>query len=107
MGIVNINLRGINYKVACQDGEEERLMQLADKFTKKFDKLTAQMPKSSDTHLLLMTGLLLQDELAEIKEKGLTQKEIKEEVNNSVAEAVIAIAEYVETLADKIENSYN
>jgi cell division protein ZapA len=63
MGQVTVTLNGRAYRLGCGDGEEERLIALADHVRSKLDTLVAQFGQAGNDRLLLMAALLIADEL--------------------------------------------
>ena len=63
MGQVSIVLNGRTYRLNCGDGEEERLAALATYVKEKFDALTKDASGAVNEQLLLMTALVIADEL--------------------------------------------
>jgi cell division protein ZapA len=73
MGQIAVTLNGRTYRLRCGDGEEDRLVVLATQVKAKFDELLAQHGNAGEDRLLLMTALLLADELQDARsalEKG-------------------------------------
>ncbi len=67
MGQVAITLNGRSYRLACQDGEEERLLALGNHVRGHVDKLTREFGQIGDDRLLAMVAILITDELFEAK----------------------------------------
>lgn len=65
MPLVNVLVNGRAYTVACDDGEEEHLRELAQFLDKRVRELVESVGQVGDTRLLVMAGLLVTDELAE------------------------------------------
>ncbi|MBL8566664.1 MAG: cell division protein ZapA [Hyphomicrobiaceae bacterium] len=63
MGQVSVIINGRNYRLACSDGEEGRLLELATHVKARVDQLTREFGQVGDDRLLLMTALLVADEL--------------------------------------------
>lgn len=63
MGQISIVLNSRTYRLNCGDGEEQRLAALATYFKDKFDALTRESGGAVNEQLLLMTALLITDEL--------------------------------------------
>ena len=59
------------YHLACRNGEEDRLRNLAEFVDAKADQLKSQMGAITDSRLLLMTAILLADELDDVKNGAL------------------------------------
>jgi cell division protein ZapA len=63
MGQVTVQLNGRNYRLSCGDGEEGRLLELADFIRQRIDDLSFQFKNSGDERLLLMAAIMITDEL--------------------------------------------
>lgn len=74
MSEVDINIHGRTYRIACGEGEEERLRRIAQDFDARVKNLHHNMGKKaeklSEAHLMLLTALLMEDELEEMREKS-------------------------------------
>ena len=62
MALVNVVVNGRSYTVACDDGEEERLNDLAAIVDTKAREVFKSVGQVGDTRLLLMAALLMADE---------------------------------------------
>ena len=65
MGQINVNVNGRSYQVACDDGQEDHLMELADYVAKQAEDLAGSIGQIADSRLLLMTSLMVADELSD------------------------------------------
>jgi cell division protein ZapA len=103
--IVSINIRGTNYNLACNEGEEQRLTELSEIFREYVSDMATKMPRANDALLFLMAGLTLQDQVLDLNSgKPVASNEDNEKIiDDSVAGAIDAIAEYIENLADSFE----
>lgn len=63
MGQVAVNLNGRSYRFDCGDGEEPRLKELAAHVKHRYDALVREYGNVGEDRLLLMTALLIADEL--------------------------------------------
>ena len=70
MSQITITINSREYPVACEDGQELRIMQLADVLDEKAKQLAGDSGQISESLLLAMVGLLLADELSELKKGG-------------------------------------
>lgn len=66
MGQVTIAINGRRYEVNCDDGEEDRLRQLAVGVDRRVRTLAASVGQVGEARLLLLTCLLMEDELIEV-----------------------------------------
>ena len=82
MSQISITINSREYPVACEDGQEVRIMQLADILDEKAKLLAGDTNQISESHLLAMIGLLLADELSELKKgKSGTENNSNRKVN--------------------------
>ena len=68
MKVVDITVNGRVFQVACDDGQEKHLIDLASQIDKKVEDLASKMGQVGDARLILMAGLLIADELSESRE---------------------------------------
>jgi cell division protein ZapA len=66
---VSVTINGRRFRMACENGEEPRLMRLAEDLDGRIAKLRASFGDIGDTRLTIMAALALADELSEMKEK--------------------------------------
>ena len=64
---VNVNLNGTIYSVACEFGEEERLIESSEEVNKAIKELSSVSQNVGETRLLAMTSLLIADKFIETK----------------------------------------
>ena len=69
MAQINVTVNGREYTVACDDGEEAHLEDLARYLDKHVQSLGASVGQVGDTRLLLLAGLTVADELSEMLAK--------------------------------------
>ncbi|MGH6829329.1 MAG: cell division protein ZapA [Rhizomicrobium sp.] len=62
MPLVNVMVNGRAYTIACDDGEEEHLRQLATTVDAKAREVLSSVGQVGDARLLLMAALLIADE---------------------------------------------
>lgn len=68
MSNVIVKFNNQDYHLACQDGEGERLAKLAEYVNDKASQIAKAMGAVSDIRLLLMTAILLADELDDARD---------------------------------------
>jgi cell division protein ZapA len=62
MPLVNVMVNGRAYTIACDDGEEDHLRELAATVDAKTREVLSSVGQVGDTRLLLMAALLIADE---------------------------------------------
>ncbi len=63
MGKISVTIQNRTYRLSCDDGEEARLTELAGYVRAKADQLIDEHGRIGDEHLMLMSALLIADEL--------------------------------------------
>ena len=95
MAQVQVTINGRNYQIACDDGQEAHLVQLGEYIDKRVQELVSAVGQVGDSRLLVMTSLLIADELAE------TYAELKR--TSTAAEAAVSADELEEKLAGAVD----
>lgn len=67
MGQISVTIQNRTYRLSCDDGEEERLAELAAHVRAKADGLVAEHGRIGDEHLMLMSAILVADELWDLR----------------------------------------
>ena len=112
MAQVSIRINGRSYDIACDDGQEDRIHALAGYVNDRVKEIADAVGQIGEQRLLVMTSLLIADELGSAQEKlengavqqpqslGLTDAE-----SDALAENFESIAARIETIADKLAQS--
>jgi cell division protein ZapA len=66
---VSVTINGRQFRMACEDGEEARVTNLAEDLDARIVQLRGRFGEIGDTRLTVMAALALADELSEVKEK--------------------------------------
>ncbi|HXD44960.1 MAG TPA: cell division protein ZapA [Pseudolabrys sp.] len=76
MGQVNATIAGRQYRLACEDGQEDHLLALAKDIDTRIIDLRRKFGEIGDTRLTVMAALMLADEMAEtrLKLRGLEEE---------------------------------
>jgi cell division protein ZapA len=69
MSQVNATIAGRQFRLACEDGQEEHLQTLAKDIDRRIVDLRAKFGEIGDTRLTVMAALTVADELAETLRK--------------------------------------
>lgn len=103
MSIVTVTLNNKSFQLYCNNGDEEKLLSLANKLNDKITEIKLVNPTASFELLLVMASLNAQAEIASITEKfeknGFQKNHPDEE---KFAETLTTIAGYLENLARKM-----
>lgn len=82
---VTIEVAGRSYRVGCGEGEESHLTSLAEHLDLEAAKLTRQLGQMPEGRLMLMTALMLADQLAEAHSRLADAENRADEVPAAVA----------------------
>ena len=69
MAQVNVTINGHQYRMACLDGQEEHLLQLAQGLNRRIEELRAKFGEVGDMRLTIMAAIMVADELFEATTK--------------------------------------
>jgi cell division protein ZapA len=69
MGQVNTTVAGRQYRLACEDGQEDHLLGLAKELETRIIDLRRKFGEIGDTRLTVMAALVLADEKVEMAQK--------------------------------------
>ena len=69
MAQVTVNIDGKAYRMACEEGQEGHLTELASKFDQYVSHLKSQFGEIGDLRLTVMSGIMVMDELSEVTRK--------------------------------------
>lgn len=111
MARIDITLAGRAYPIACDDGQEERVFEIARYLDGKLAEIRGQVASASDTHMLVMVALLVVDELFDAREElavwtGAAQESADGSGAGAVAAEVVArLTQRVEALAARLEQA--
>ncbi len=99
MSQVEITINGRQYRVACEDGQESHLTNLANYFDGKMTSLIDEVGQIGDTSLMVMAGLLIADELSDANQE---LADVRGVADSNYAGKITALAEQIENLADSL-----
>jgi cell division protein ZapA len=68
MAEVTISLNGRAYEIACDAGQEGRVVDLAAYIDQRLSQIARSGAAYNDAHLMVLTSLVLADELFEVQE---------------------------------------
>jgi cell division protein ZapA len=101
MPTVTIALNGRNYDIACDEGEEPRVHELAGEIRRRMEGLTRNAGPMGEGMVFAMTTLLLADELDQKKREA---ARLKDDGQESALRREVALADTIEALAVRIES---
>jgi len=69
MAQVTVMIDGKAYRMACEEGQEDHLTELATRFDQYVSHLKTQFGEIGDLRLTVMAGIMVMDELSEVNRK--------------------------------------
>lgn len=105
MSQVSVTVNRQNYVIACEDGQEERLTELAAQLDKRVADLVASLGQIGDQRLLVMAALLLADEADAARRQTAEAPAQPALDETALAERVEKLAKRISGLAGRLEQT--
>jgi cell division protein ZapA len=116
---VNVEINGRRYRMACEEGQQQRLIGLAKRFNDQVEGLKGAVGEIGDNRLTVMAGIAVLDELAEAERRIRTLEEQVGELTRAgqeiateyetleqqFAERLAAAAARLESVADTLDGA--
>jgi cell division protein ZapA len=103
MAQVNASIAGRQFRLACEDGQEEHLQALAKDLDERIEQLRKKFGEIGDTRLTVMAALMVADELAEANRKI---RRLEEEAT-ALQDARVVAADRAKEAASAVVNAFN
>ena len=103
MAQVNATIAGRQYRLACEDGQEDHLLALAKDLDGRIEELRTKFGEIGDTRLTVMASLMVADELAEATRKIRRL----EEDSRALQDARVVAADRAQTASSAVVNAFN
>src|SRR5690606_23723102 len=110
MAQVTVQIDGKSYRMACDEGQEERLEGLAAQLDRYVRHLRDSFGEIGDLRLTVMAGIMILDELTELKKRVLGMESEMETLRKTRDDALMkadkndaAITGVLSSLAGRIE----
>jgi cell division protein ZapA len=78
MSHVNVTINGRQYRMACEEGQETRLLRLAESLESRVENLRGKFGEIGDARLTVMAALMVADELVDANQQI---RALQEELN--------------------------
>jgi cell division protein ZapA len=111
MAEVSVTINGRQFRMACEDGQEDHLMELARELDARIEGLRTRFGEVGDTRLTVMAALTVADELGEMSARlkrleeelaGLRDAHVASSDRTSITQTAIAAA--LTEAAERIES---
>ena len=110
MAEISITINGRNYGIACDDGQEKRVQELARYVDTRLKEIARAGAASNESHLLVLTSIILADEIADMKAQGIPMSHqpavgvaITEEEETAIVSAIDRLAARIDAIAGNLQ----
>lgn len=103
MASVNATIAGRQFRLACEDGQEDHLQTLARDIDQRIENLRKQFGEIGDTRLTVMAALMVADELSEAAHN---MRRMEEELNG-LRDARVVAADRAKAASDAVIGAFN
>jgi len=103
MGTVNATIAGRQFRLACEDGQEEHLQSLAHDIDQRIIDLRARFGEIGDTRLTVMAALMVSDEMNEMTRKV---RRLEDEIA-ALKDARVVAADRAKAASDAVVGAFN
>jgi len=105
MALIDLNIAGRTYQVACRDGEEEQLRAAARLVDGKSRDALAGMGTLSESRQFLFASLLLADQLMSDRPEAIPPAPPPQpDIDRAIVERAEALARRLDSLASALES---
>jgi cell division protein ZapA len=103
MATVNATIAGRQFRLACEDGQEDHLQALARDLDQRIIDLRAKFGEIGDTRLTVMSALMVADELAE----AMRRIRLLEEEVGALQDARVVASDRARAASDAVVGAFN
>ena len=112
MSHINVTINGRQYRMACEEGQEVRLLRLAESLESRVEALRGKFGEIGDARLTVMAALTVCDELQDANQRIRTLEEelgklrdIRVAASDRVKATQTAVANALNAAAERIEKT--
>jgi len=109
---VNVSINGRQYRMACEEGQETRLLRLAESLESRIQSLRGKFGEIGDARLTVMAALTVCDELLDannrvrsLEQEAETLRDVRTAAADRTRATQIAVANALNAAADRIEKT--
>jgi cell division protein ZapA len=109
MAEVSVAIHGKTYGIACDDGQEKRVLELARYVDVRLREIAGAGAASNESHLLVLTALVLADEVFDMKMATNRGARIEERLTTEdeemIVEAINHLAARIDSVANRLQKA--
>ncbi len=110
MAEVNVTIANKQYSIACDDGQEQRVIDLAAFVDGRVGEIAAMGAGSNDSHLLVLNSIMMADELMDARDNAANNNQaslntlsISQEDETAITNAIDQMAERIDAIAGNLK----
>jgi cell division protein ZapA len=112
MSHINVTINGRQYRMACEEGQEGRLLRLAESLESRIGNLRGKFGEIGDARLTVMAALTVCDELVDannrirsLEEELEALRDVRMVAADRARATQVAVANALNSAADRIEKT--
>ena len=112
MNHINVTINGRQYRMACEEGQETRLVRLAETLESKVESLRGKFGEIGDQRLTVMAALTACDELLDanarlekLEQELASLRDVRVAAGDRVRATQVAVANALNAAAERIEKT--
>ena len=112
MSHINVTINGRQYRMACEEGQEVRLLKLAENLESRITTLRGKFGEIGDARLTVMAALTVCDELLDannriraLEDELLALRDVRVAATDRAKATQIAVANALNAAAERIEKT--
>ena len=112
MSHINVSINGRQYRMACEDGQEPRLLKLAEDLEGRIGELRGKFGEIGDQRLEVMAALMTSDELLDannriraLEEELNALRDVRTNAAERARATQVAVAAALNAAAERIEKT--
>ena len=112
MNHINVTINGRQYRMACEEGQEARLLKLAESLESRIGSLRGKFGEIGDARLTVMAALTVCDELVDasnriraLEQEVISLRDVRVAASDRVKATQVAVANALNAAAERIEKT--
>jgi cell division protein ZapA len=112
MNHINVSINGRQYRMACEEGQETRLMRLAEGLESRVESLRGKFGEIGDQRLTVMAALTACDELLDanarlekLEQELASLRDVRVAAGDRARATQVAVANALNAAAERIEKT--
>jgi cell division protein ZapA len=112
MNHINVTINGRQYRMACEEGQEARLMRLAESLQQRVEDLRGKFGEIGDQRLTVMAALTACDELLDanarlekLEQELASLRDVRVAATDRARATQVAVANALNAAAERIEKT--